>query len=720
MMMRRLVLCLHFCLLFSFCAIVSCAVKTKPVYTRDGKQYGTTRGYVWRPTWWNHYERGSSFAEGQYWQDAIQDLEEAIRLRNADQRRARTYGMHFTDYFPHRELGIIYYRQGEFCDAIAELELSLATVESAKAEYFLNKARRDWLKETGADRTPPVIEISWPPKGLQTRELSLRVEGTVRDDQYAFSIAVNGTPIPVFLAKKEISFSTELPLNPGMNRIMLTARDLVGRETATEVIVHVDRAGPVLFLEPLRTTALPGGHGIILTGEARDGLGLSRVTVNGVTAGELKGKSHRFDQVLVIPPGQESVEIVAEDLVGNVTRGRLPVSGAAPPQIASWQQLAWLDSSVTDVRPLPFGSRKHSPPDFSAAAAKGGPPESRHSIDHNPGTASHDGYSRVALAAPAELKIRLKDLRDSLTVYYENLYIEGSATGPSAIQSLGIDGEQLLDRKGRNIFFSYLVGLKEGKNAIQIEAIDSQGRQAQTALTVHRKTPKIYSLTQRMRLSLIPFSAEACSLASAELATEDLLMSLIRQERFHMVERTRLDDVLGELKLSSAQLADEKTAVRVGRILAAEGSLTGGVFETNEAIEVVARLVDTETSEVLVTKDVFSEDKSLESISAMMDGLAYKLRQGLPLLEGAILRCEKNSFYLNIGKEHGALPEQKVLFFRQGPEIRHPVTQMYLGREWELVAEGRIKEVYEDASVASPAKKAAAKDIQPTDRVVTK
>ncbi len=679
------------------CSLVACAVKTKQPYIKDGKEFGVTRGYVWRPTWWNYYERGVSYAEGEYWQDAIEDLEQAIRLREEDRRRARTYGMHFVDYFPHRELGIIHYRQGRDEQAIRELEQSLFSEESAKAEYFLNKARRLWLERTGADQLPPEIDISWPPAGFLTRDLNVRVKGTVRDDQYASGISVNGRSVPVFLAEKELPFSMELSLSPGSNRVKFVARDLLGKETSREMLIMVDRAGPVVFLDPLRSVDRPGGAHLLVAGEVRDALGLARVTINGTPVAGLSGKSHQFEEFLDLPSHQKTVAIEAEDPAGNVTRAVLLVAKEPIPQKTADLRLAFMDQVVTDVLPLFLAVKA------GEAAGEGSPAEKR--------------GPDLSLA---DLSIHLKDMADELTVYYDNLYVEGSVTGPSPIQSLEINGEQFLDRDGRNIFFSYLADLEEGKNTVRIKAADLEGAQARKQINVQRIIPKIFRLSERMRLSLLPFQPDRGGFERARLVTDDFLVALIRQQRFHMVEREQLQSVLEELRLASSRLVEEKTAVRIGRLLAAEGTLVGTVFETPSAIEVVARLVDTETEEILLVKDAFSEDKSLEGIHNMMEGLSYRFRQGLPLLEGTIMRCERKSCFMDIGGEDGVLPGQKVVFFRQGPEIRHPETQMYLGREWEIVAEGRIREVYQDMSKALPVEKLSVGAIKPSDQVMTK
>ena len=135
-------------LAFSGCANI------KPAQMKDGKEYGTTSG-TFRDKWWNYYERGLSFSEGDFHDDAVRDFQDAIEKREKDQWRSRTYGMHFVDYFPHRELGIVYYNQKKYTDAAVELEKSLSTAESSKAKYYLNKVRREILDQTEKDTLSP-------------------------------------------------------------------------------------------------------------------------------------------------------------------------------------------------------------------------------------------------------------------------------------------------------------------------------------------------------------------------------------------------------------------------------------------------------------------------------------------------------------------------------------------------------------------------------------
>jgi len=108
---------------------------------KEGTRYGLTEG-TFKGRWWHHYERALSFAEGKFWKEAESDLKEAIRQRYDCKKRAKAYSGRFIEYFPHRELGIVYYHQGRLKEAARELRISLATERSPGAEIYLDLAEK--------------------------------------------------------------------------------------------------------------------------------------------------------------------------------------------------------------------------------------------------------------------------------------------------------------------------------------------------------------------------------------------------------------------------------------------------------------------------------------------------------------------------------------------------------------------------------------------------
>ena len=71
-----------------------------------------------------------------------------------------------------------------------------------------------------------------------------------------------------------------------------------------------------------------------------------------------------------------------------------------------------------------------------------------------------------------------------------------------------------------------------------------------------------------------------------------------------MVERNLLEAILREQQMSRTGIVDRKTALKVGRLVAAQAIVAGSIIETRNGIEIVSRMIDTETSEILATQDV--------------------------------------------------------------------------------------------------------------------
>jgi len=697
---RALPTALCLCLCLCLCLLPGCAVQNKPPVAREGKVYGATPGWVWRPTWWNYYQRGVSFAQGEVWTEAMDDLERAIDLRPEDARIGRTYGMHFTPYFPHRELGVIYYRLGRYPESVRQLERSLEAVTSAKAEFYLNQARRGLLLESGADLAPPAIEVQWPPAETLTRDLFVAVRGVVRGDGYVAGVSVAGRKVPVFLAEPEVSFSSEVALRPGLNRIRVAARDLAGRETVAERRVQVDRAGPLLFVDAVRAAGPGSGTPVVVSGEARDRHGLRCLEVDGVPLEGVSGGSVRFAEHRVPLPGRGFIEIRAEDLAGNVTWARVEApSGGAP----SGRRGAPPPVRVVGAAPAVLDDRG---PAFPWVAADARDPSEAVQED-----GAGDAGPALSLADPPP---------DGRTVFDAGLYVEGRAWGPRALRSLTVAGRQLLEREGNNVYFGYLVKLEEGENRIRVEAVDARGRSAVRTVRVVRRVPAMLRLSERMRLSLLPMRPEACRADRVRLLEEGLRIAFVRQGRFDLVERARLEEVLRERRISAEGLAGPRAAARVGRVAAADGMVMGWATETPGDIEVVTRLIDVETSEILLTVDAYGQDKRPAALEEMMEGLAHRYRQRLPLVEGTVVRCERERCYLDAGADAGLRPGQKLYFFRPGRADRGGHGCCPGDAEMEAVGTGRLQEVLGDVSAANVARQGGAAGPRPADRFVTK
>ena len=245
---------------------------------------GTFRG-----KWWNYYDRGVIASDSSDLDNAIKDLKKSLSLRSKDQRMARTYGMHFIDYFPHRELGIIYLRQGKVDEAVKEFEESIRNEESAKAVHYLNKARKNLLEKQG-NIVPPSIAIESPIPAVSIKGLTVIVKGKVSGKGLVSQVSVNTMPYRFEMAKESIDFEKELAVEDGENIIRITAGDLLGNKSEKTLTVIVDREGPSVNISDVRNEDKNGKKYVRITGEVSDSTGIGRVLVNGK---EIKCQSRR-------------------------------------------------------------------------------------------------------------------------------------------------------------------------------------------------------------------------------------------------------------------------------------------------------------------------------------------------------------------------------------------------------------------------------------------
>jgi len=291
---------------------------------KDGKTYGVTSG-AFRHRWWNYYDRGLSFADGEFWKDAEADFRQALTQENApenDERQIRTYGRHFTDYFPHRELGIVLFHQGRHSEAIKELETSFSTVKSAKAAYYLNRVRKIWIEQENLDARPPEIIIETPAHEMISNRFTVTVSGSATDDTYVNEIRVNGIPVRIDLAEPQISFKKDVPLKMGPNRIVVEVRDITGKTGKSERKIVCDRTGPVLNIDEIVRISHSDNR-YLIRGYAHDRSGIRRIRVNGQEIVKGMVPEIVLEHPFPLPSGRKTAVVTAEDIAGNQTRAEL-------------------------------------------------------------------------------------------------------------------------------------------------------------------------------------------------------------------------------------------------------------------------------------------------------------------------------------------------------------------------------------------------------------
>ena len=285
------------CLASGGCAASSPSLREHWSETYDARQFGAdeaniTRYFnVHRGRWWNYYARGCWYLESGHPAAAEADFRRTAGLRAADKRNARSYGMHFWDYFPHRELGIALYRLGRPGEAVGELRTSLATEESSRARSYLNKALAAQLTASGEDTQAPVIRAGGPPGKLITNRLTPRIRCTVTDDQYVRSISVAGRSLFIEQAAPSIEVDEEVPLEAGRNVVVIEATDLVDHTRTERIEVLVDVTPPVICIQDMAKGGAAGDR-VLVDLAAVDNLGLTELWDAGRPAGQCLVREH--------------------------------------------------------------------------------------------------------------------------------------------------------------------------------------------------------------------------------------------------------------------------------------------------------------------------------------------------------------------------------------------------------------------------------------------
>ena len=96
--------------------------------------------------------------------------------------------------------------------------------------------------------------------------------------------------------------------------------------------------------------------------------------------------------------------------------------------------------------------------------------------------------------------------------------------------------------------------------------------------------------------------------------------------QYSIVERERLEDILKELALNQSNKIDPSSAARAGKLLGAEWLVVGSFFEMMGTFRIDARLIKTETGEVLHAKGV---NGAATDFMAMEKDLASDLSSAL-------------------------------------------------------------------------------------------
>ncbi len=121
-------------------------------------------------------------------------------------------------------------------------------------------------------------------------------------------------------------------------------------------------------------------------------------------------------------------------------------------------------------------------------------------------------------------------------------------------------------------------------------------------------------------LNLTPLGVEP---SICEAATECLITSVVKTNKYQVVERTQLNKILGELSLASSDEFEDSTVLEIGSLAKAKMIVVGAIGKVEKEYMMSVRIIEVETGNVLYADSSFA--KSLKELLKVTDDIAYKM-----------------------------------------------------------------------------------------------
>ncbi len=317
--------------------------------------------------------------------------------------------------------------------------------------------------------------------------------------------------------------------------------------------------------------------------------------------------------------------------------------------------------------------------------------------------------------------------------------------------SLGKDGKSPLPERVEDVETKHLLNIEWGQYA---------GRRARLGVLPVDNNSTAGSFTVTSSMGQVDYSSSSAGVPVNGIEAI-VIDSLARTGRFRLVERTELDDVLGEQDLVSSGRVAQPSGAATGNVLGAEylvqvvvtdyesntSGQSGGVGgllrkrvpvlggvkagSSTGRVGLNIRLIDAETSEITFTKQIeavikesnlsfggigiggdvalggfmssYSKTPIGQAVIAGINQGVYELIKqiGSKPAEGSVVQANGAQIYVNLGQDTVGVGE-RLQVMRIGEELIDPETGISLGGSMTSLGEIEVAQVQEKFSIARP------------------
>ena len=704
--------------------ITACTTIRPEPCIKNGKSYGITKG-LFRGKFWNYYEVALSYTDGACWQKAEQTFKQAIHLKNTDELWTMTYGLRFINYFPHRELGIVYLFQGKFKQAIQELQKSIQQQQSGRSSFYLNVARKYQALQDNTDQLPPQISIQSPGKNHCTNDYVLFITGLARDDTLIEHILINNHPIKTESFASEISFEKRVHIKPGMNTITIKAIDIFGKDFSITQQVFLDIQGPALSIDSVNQNT-DFTH---IQGNIFDKSGIASVTIQTPTKTIFQKnpdgmKLFHLDCHIPLHGLHETLILQAEDIAGNQTQTPLYFSNSKTDDKQAincfFENKLLLAANDILMPQIVFSKTNKN--------------------DH-------------------PFLIEIEGVKDAQAVFFDDIILKVKVSGTNTIKFVSIDHNEnrisatsSYTKKhtiGKQFCINLNVQLIEGENRFDIKVGDGSQHDEKTVI-IHKKMLEIDDVN--MTIAMIPFQGKPF-----KPDLETLLRGSFNQtRRFNTVAMKSLDEIQKAKDNQKKSLIDclndgetqaplwalewtveERDAVipvkaiekdaNVQLNIKSIGSIAIDQYRENsfmqkiKFLDIKLKLIDTEdNNSVMTTSSFYSENIDIHALYRFVcQALALDITKKIPLAKGIVKSVIKNRLYLNTGKNKGIIKGMRIAIFDTIPVV-DDMTGDIIDEYIEMKGEAIIRKVNKKGAFAVVKNKTIIEKLAPHQRFITR
>lgn len=162
--------------------------------------------------------------------------------------------------------------------------------------------------------------------------------------------------------------------------------------------------------------------------------------------------------------------------------------------------------------------------------------------------------------------------------------------------------------------------------------------------------------------------------AVRSVVSDGLINALAMTDGLRVVERARLKEALGELKLGAEGLVSTATALELGKLTGARVILTGTIARIGDELILTARLINAETGELTAAR--VTGDRA--GLLAMVDELAQKVIQRIAKDDKGVLARADDTSRAQLREKQMAL--KSALVGRPLPRVLVLIPESHLQR----------------------------------------